>query len=83
VNDENFILIEGNRDHASQYAGKINNIHDHYRWHSSVQADHDKPKWQALATTHGRSAIRTSPMTSAACASSISGSGRDSGTAFG
>lgn len=49
VNDENFILIENNRDLASQYAGKIMEIYSQYRWRSSVQADHGKPKWQGLA----------------------------------
>ncbi len=49
VNDENFILIEGNRDLASQYAGKIMEIYSQYRWRAAVHAEHDKPKWQGLA----------------------------------
>ena len=49
VNDENLILIEGNRDLASQYAGKIMEIYSQYRWRASVQADQGKPKWQGLA----------------------------------
>ena len=34
VNDENLILIQGNRDLASQYAGKIMEIYSQYRWRS-------------------------------------------------
>jgi phosphatidylserine/phosphatidylglycerophosphate/cardiolipin synthase-like enzyme len=49
VNDENFILIQGNRDLASQYAGNIMEIYSQYRWRASVQADHGKPEWQGLA----------------------------------
>jgi phosphatidylserine/phosphatidylglycerophosphate/cardiolipin synthase-like enzyme len=49
VNDENLILIQGNRDLASQYAGKIMEIYGQYRWRASVQADHGKPKWEGLA----------------------------------
>jgi phosphatidylserine/phosphatidylglycerophosphate/cardiolipin synthase-like enzyme len=49
VNDENFILIQGNRDLASQYAGKIMEIYSQYRWRASVQADQGKPRWEGLA----------------------------------
>jgi phosphatidylserine/phosphatidylglycerophosphate/cardiolipin synthase-like enzyme len=49
VNDENFILIEGNRDLASQYAGNIMEIYSQYRWRASVHADRDRPRWQGLA----------------------------------
>jgi phosphatidylserine/phosphatidylglycerophosphate/cardiolipin synthase-like enzyme len=49
VNDENLILIEGNPDLASQYAGKIMEIYSQYRWRASVQAEHGAPKWQGLA----------------------------------
>ena len=49
VNDENLILIEGNGDLASQYAGKIMEIYSQYRWRESVQAQDGKPKWQGLA----------------------------------
>ena len=48
-NDENLILIQGNRDLASQYAGKIMETYSQYRWRASVQADQGKPKWQGLA----------------------------------
>ena len=47
--DENFVLIEGNRDLASQYAGNIMEIYSQYRWRASVHAEHGKPKWQGLA----------------------------------
>ncbi|HYZ48965.1 MAG TPA: phospholipase D-like domain-containing protein [Sphingomonas sp.] len=49
VNDENLIFIEGNRELASQYAGKIMEIYSQYRWRSSVQAADGAPKWQGLA----------------------------------
>jgi phosphatidylserine/phosphatidylglycerophosphate/cardiolipin synthase-like enzyme len=49
VNDENLILIEGNQDLASQYAGNIMEIYSQYRWRASVQAEHGAPKWQGLA----------------------------------
>jgi phosphatidylserine/phosphatidylglycerophosphate/cardiolipin synthase-like enzyme len=49
VNDENLILIQGNRDLASQYAGKIMEIYSQYRWRASVQSDQGKPKWEGLA----------------------------------
>ncbi|MBV9115870.1 MAG: hypothetical protein JOY63_00740 [Acetobacteraceae bacterium] len=49
VNDENLILIVGNRDLASQYAGKIMEIYGQYRWRESVHAQDGKPKWQGLA----------------------------------
>jgi phosphatidylserine/phosphatidylglycerophosphate/cardiolipin synthase-like enzyme len=49
VNDENLILIEGNADLASQYAGKIMEIYSQYRWRASVQEDRGKPKWEGLA----------------------------------
>jgi phosphatidylserine/phosphatidylglycerophosphate/cardiolipin synthase-like enzyme len=49
VNDENLIIIEGNGELASQYAGKIMEIYSQYRWRASVQADQGQPKWQGLA----------------------------------
>lgn len=48
VNDENLILIQGNRDLASRCAGKIMEIYNQYRWRASVRADHGEP-WQGLA----------------------------------
>ena len=79
VNDENLILIQGNRDLASQYAGKIMEIYSQYRWRASVQADQGKPKWQGLADDeNGRSRIQANLTTSGDCANSISGSERHS-----
>ncbi len=49
VNDENLILIEGNGDLASQYAGNIMQIYSQYRWRASIQAQDGAPKWQGLA----------------------------------
>jgi hypothetical protein len=34
---------------ASQYAGKIMEIYNQYRWQSSVAASGGKPKWEGLA----------------------------------
>lgn len=49
VNDENFLIIEGNVALASQYAGKIMEIYAQYRWRQSVQKSDGKPKWTGLA----------------------------------
>jgi hypothetical protein len=49
VNDENLVIIEGDGDLASQYAGHIMQIYSQYRWRQSVQAEHGKPKWEGLA----------------------------------
>ena len=49
VNDENLIIIEGDGDLASQYAGNIMQIYSQYRWRQSVQAQHGKPAWEGLA----------------------------------
>lgn len=49
VNDENLLIIEGDGDLASQYAGNIMQIYSQYRWRQSVQAQHGKPAWQGLA----------------------------------
>ncbi len=49
VNDENMIIIKGNRDLASQYAGKIMEIYAQYRWRQSVQRQDGHPKWTGLA----------------------------------
>jgi hypothetical protein len=48
VNDENLIIIEGDGDLASQYAGKIMEIYNQYRWRQSVQLQHGKPAWDGL-----------------------------------
>lgn len=49
VNDENLILIQGNPNLASQYAGKIIKIYSQYRWRASVLEDQGEPKWEVLA----------------------------------
>jgi phosphatidylserine/phosphatidylglycerophosphate/cardiolipin synthase-like enzyme len=49
VNDENLLLIQGNGDLASQYAGKIMEIYNQYRWRESVASADGKPKWEGLA----------------------------------
>ena len=49
VNDENLVIIEGDGELASQYAGQIMQIYSQYRWRQSVQAEHGKPKWEGLA----------------------------------
>lgn len=49
VNDENFLIIEGNGALASQYAGKIMEIYAQYRWRQSVQKQDGKPAWSGLA----------------------------------
>ena len=53
VNDENLLLIEGDRDLASQYAGHIMQVYSQYRWRQSVQAEAGKPAWQGLADDDG------------------------------
>ncbi len=49
VNDENMMIITGNGDLASQYAGKIMEIYAQYRWRQSVQKQGGAPKWTGLA----------------------------------
>jgi phosphatidylserine/phosphatidylglycerophosphate/cardiolipin synthase-like enzyme len=48
VNDENLLLIEGDGELASQYAGNIMQIYNQYRWRQSVMAQNGKPKWEGL-----------------------------------
>jgi hypothetical protein len=48
VNDENLLLIEGDGELASQYAGNIMLIYSQYRWRQSVMAQDGKPKWEGL-----------------------------------
>jgi phosphatidylserine/phosphatidylglycerophosphate/cardiolipin synthase-like enzyme len=48
VNDENFLIIEGNADLACQYAGKIMEIYNQYRWRQSMQQQRGKPAWTGL-----------------------------------
>lgn len=49
VNDENLLLIAGDGELASQYAGNIMQIYSQYRWRQSVMSQHGKPKWSGLA----------------------------------
>jgi phosphatidylserine/phosphatidylglycerophosphate/cardiolipin synthase-like enzyme len=49
TNDENLMIITGNGDLASQYAGKIMEIYAQYRWRQSVMAQDGHPKWTGLA----------------------------------
>ena len=49
VNDENLLIIEGDGELASQYAGQIMEIYSQYRWRQSVQLEHGDPKWKGLA----------------------------------
>lgn len=48
VNDENLIIIENNSDLASQYATKIMEIYNQYRWRASRHSE-TAPKWAGLA----------------------------------
>jgi phosphatidylserine/phosphatidylglycerophosphate/cardiolipin synthase-like enzyme len=48
VNDENFVIIEGNGDLASEYATKIMEIYNQYRWRASQTAPQAQ-RWSGLA----------------------------------
>jgi hypothetical protein len=48
VNDENFLIIEGDGELASQYAGYIMQVYSQYRWRASVHAEHGEPAWKGL-----------------------------------
>lgn len=48
VNDENLLIIEGNGALASQYATKIMEIYNQYRWRAS-QHGSSEGKWSGLA----------------------------------
>ena len=52
VNDENLLLITGNSELASQYAGNIMQIYSQYRWRASVQTQHGQPSWSGLADNY-------------------------------
>ena len=49
TNDENFLIIEGNGPLASQYASKIMEIYNQYRWRASQQNTPQEKKWEGLA----------------------------------
>ena len=53
TNDENFLIIEGNGELASQYAGNIMQIYSQYRWRQSLAASAGKPAWAGLADDDG------------------------------
>jgi hypothetical protein len=59
VNDENSILIQGNRDLASQYAGKIMEIYSQYRWRVSPTTTNGRLRTQAKRTISGDCANST------------------------
>jgi phosphatidylserine/phosphatidylglycerophosphate/cardiolipin synthase-like enzyme len=49
VNDENFVIIENNAALASDYATKIMEIYNQYRWRASQQDTKQESKWAGLA----------------------------------
>ena len=49
VNDENLLIIEGDSDLASRYAGHIMQVYSQYRWRQSVQEQRGNPTWKGLA----------------------------------
>jgi phosphatidylserine/phosphatidylglycerophosphate/cardiolipin synthase-like enzyme len=49
VNDENFVIIENNGALASDYATKIMEIYNQYRWRASQQTTPQESKWSGLA----------------------------------
>jgi phosphatidylserine/phosphatidylglycerophosphate/cardiolipin synthase-like enzyme len=49
VNDENLVIIEGNGMLASQYATKIMEIYNQYRWRSSRHESPECQRWSGLA----------------------------------
>jgi phosphatidylserine/phosphatidylglycerophosphate/cardiolipin synthase-like enzyme len=49
VNDENFVIIENNSALASDYATKIMEIYNQYRWRASLQDTKQESKWAGLA----------------------------------
>jgi phosphatidylserine/phosphatidylglycerophosphate/cardiolipin synthase-like enzyme len=53
VNDENLLIIEGDSELSSQYAGHIMQVYSQYRWRQSVQTQHGQPAWKGLADDDG------------------------------
>ncbi|HWK96333.1 MAG TPA: phospholipase D-like domain-containing protein [Pseudolabrys sp.] len=51
VNDENFVIVEGNGALASQYATKIMEVYNQYRWRASQKGSKEAPRWTGLADT--------------------------------
>ena len=76
VNDENLLIIEGDSELASQYAGNIMQIYSQYRWrHRCGRSMASPPGRGSPTTTSGRSARRgrTRGTTGGGFANSISG----------
>lgn len=48
-NDENLLLIRGNRSLAAAYAAHVLDIYDHYRWRNLVNRD-PAHAWSGLST---------------------------------
>ncbi|MBV8188800.1 MAG: hypothetical protein JO339_16290 [Alphaproteobacteria bacterium] len=53
TNDENLLIIEGDGELASQYAGQIMQIYSQYRWRQSVQGAKGHAPWSGLADNDG------------------------------
>lgn len=53
VNDENLLIIEGDGVLASQYASKIMEIYNQYRWRASQHASSEGARWSGLADNDG------------------------------
>lgn len=49
VNDENFLIFEGNRSLAEAYASNIMAIYNQYRWRFRMMQNPDQPKFNGLA----------------------------------
>jgi phosphatidylserine/phosphatidylglycerophosphate/cardiolipin synthase-like enzyme len=49
VNDENLVIVEGNGMLASQYAIKIMEIYNQYRWRASRHESPEGQRWSGLA----------------------------------
>jgi phosphatidylserine/phosphatidylglycerophosphate/cardiolipin synthase-like enzyme len=49
VNNENLLIIEGDGALASQYATKIMEIYNQYRWRASQHQTSEGPRWSGLA----------------------------------
>ena len=50
-NDENFVIIEGNKKLAVAYASHVLDVYDHFSWRVSVKAKGQKNADQSLAST--------------------------------
>jgi phosphatidylserine/phosphatidylglycerophosphate/cardiolipin synthase-like enzyme len=50
-NDENFVIIEGNKNLAVAYATHVLDVYDHFSWRVSVKAKGQKGAEQSLSST--------------------------------